>query len=363
MPFGPNQGQAHPLDLLSDDEIMALTDEQLGIDPLQLDSSPAQSYHGNPILEGLGGLESQNFGHPGNFLEGLVSGGLQGIGRAGTRAQQEHAKFEAASLQRQAKKDEGNREATAAYRKRRMDAQKDVKSTRASEKKDRDKYNRETVRPTPDDLKAAPWLARMLDENGRVPSSVAAQAYKPDKQDKPGDFTDNMTMQQRLDYEKRLAQVRAEGANIPGTKPPNAEQGRAATFYSRANNAVNAAVGGGLEDAIARNNQALYGLNAPNELQNKEQQAYKQAINDFGLAFLRKESGATILPSEFEYVQKTFFAYPGDKQGTLERKRRSRAEILSGLQREGQPAIDYAGQSAPPPAPALPVPPTWKRVQ
>lgn len=169
-----------------------------------------------------------------------------------------------------------------------------------------------------------------------------------------------LTPQQRQEnaYRDRLGQLKAErelpDPNKPGPQPTNPQE-RAATFWQRASSATRNATGGGLEDRMASNGAALMGLSAPNLMLSADQQKYKQAINDFALAFLRKESGATILPSEFEYVHRTFFAYPGDKPATLAQKRQSRQTALEGIRREGAPALGPTDKDRP-------VPATWQEV-
>lgn len=60
-------------------------------------------------------------------------------------------------------------------------------------------------------------------------------------------------------------------------------------------------------------------------------QKFDQAKRDFINATLRRESGATIQPSEFESADKQYFPLPGDTPGVLAQKRANRAEAIKGI--------------------------------
>ena len=57
-------------------------------------------------------------------------------------------------------------------------------------------------------------------------------------------------------------------------------------------------------------------------------------------ANLRKESGATISPSEFETEAKKYFPKPGDNKQTLENKKNARIDAQLGMKVAAGPGID-----------------------
>lgn len=70
-----------------------------------------------------------------------------------------------------------------------------------------------------------------------------------------------------------------------------------------------------------------------NYLISDEKQAYEQAKGDYGAAQLRKESGATIAPSETAALNINDFPSAGDSQETLDRKAATRNAKISAMQR------------------------------
>lgn len=63
-------------------------------------------------------------------------------------------------------------------------------------------------------------------------------------------------------------------------------------------------------------------------------QSAEQAQRDFINAVLRRESGATIMPSEFSNAQKQYFPQQGDSKQLLAQKRANRALAIKGLEAE-----------------------------
>ena len=91
---------------------------------------------------------------------------------------------------------------------------------------------------------------------------------------------------------------------------------------------------------------------APNDLQTAEGQQYNQALRQFTAARLRKESGATISPSEIEESIKTYFPWPGDKAPVLKQKREARQALMRSFQTESGRAWQQRQEgkgAAPPP--------------
>jgi hypothetical protein len=83
-----------------------------------------------------------------------------------------------------------------------------------------------------------------------------------------------------------------------------------------------------------------------------------QAENNFVTAVLRKESGATISPAEFEMAEKLYFPRAGDDPATLAQKAETRRAALASLKAEGGPALQSVStQLAGLPQAQLPVQP------
>ena len=75
-----------------------------------------------------------------------------------------------------------------------------------------------------------------------------------------------------------------------------------------------------------------------NYLVGEDQRSYRQAVNQFGLALLRKESGAAISATEYDMIDRTFFPQPNDSKKQIEAKRQEREAIIKNLQAEGKGA-------------------------
>jgi hypothetical protein len=70
-----------------------------------------------------------------------------------------------------------------------------------------------------------------------------------------------------------------------------------------------------------------YGSALQSDLIQQQEQAERNFIN----ATLRKESGATISPTEFDNAQKQYLPQPGDSETVLEQKRQNRITALKGI--------------------------------
>jgi hypothetical protein len=62
-----------------------------------------------------------------------------------------------------------------------------------------------------------------------------------------------------------------------------------------------------------------------------DQQKYRQAKMDFITAVLRRQSGATIQPSEFDTEDAKYFPQPGDSDVVIEQKRQARQQEIEAL--------------------------------
>lgn len=136
---------------------------------------------------------------------------------------------------------------------------------------------------------------------------------------------------------------------------PAAQAARAVTgqerqtlaFYNRAKESDDLAVK--FEESVASQGlgsqyQQQY---APNVLQTREQQQYRQAQRAFTEARLRKESGAAIPVAEYENDARTYFAQPGDDAATRAQKRQARQTVLEGLKfSSGRAYEEFFGEAA-----------------
>lgn len=95
-------------------------------------------------------------------------------------------------------------------------------------------------------------------------------------------------------------------------------------------------------------------MTALNATASKDQQATLQARKNFATAILRKESGASISPTEFADVDRIYFPQPGDSQDLLAQKQRARDLAIQSLEvqagpgarfiREFKPQTDFGGK-------------------
>lgn len=97
---------------------------------------------------------------------------------------------------------------------------------------------------------------------------------------------------------------------------------------------------------------AGYGALEPNAVGNAlvpdNVRQYKQAERNFLTAILRRESGASISPSEFSVAEKQYFPRPGDDAQTLTQKKQLRdTAINSFLQNAGQSGVQGGNSNDP----------------
>lgn len=75
-----------------------------------------------------------------------------------------------------------------------------------------------------------------------------------------------------------------------------------------------------------------------------EIQQVRQAERNFGTAILRRESGATIQPSEFAVMEKQYFPRPGDSAEVLAQKAQNRATAVNSI-RQSAGASAFGGNN------------------
>lgn len=112
-------------------------------------------------------------------------------------------------------------------------------------------------------------------------------------------------------------------------------------------------IGEKLEQNVMSTANVLPGfLGGPNE----QQQATLQARKNFATAVLRKESGASISPTEFADVERIYFPAPGDDANILRQKQRARDLAINALEvqagpgarfiKEFKPQTDFSNESS-----------------
>lgn len=80
-----------------------------------------------------------------------------------------------------------------------------------------------------------------------------------------------------------------------------------------------------------------------NGMVSSEYQQAEQAQRDFINAVLRRESGATIQPAEFENAKKQYFPQPFDSQAVIDQKAANRKTAIEGIARAAGPAYQMPG--------------------
>lgn len=125
-------------------------------------------------------------------------------------------------------------------------------------------------------------------------------------------------------------------------RPPSSAERRVYSFYERANNAIGTL--DELQDEMANKNWAEQGWQkwGPNVMQTENNQTFAQARRQFAEAYLRKDSGANISPSEWKSAEEIYFPVPGDGKKVLERKAAARRNLLNSLKRESGRAAEVA---------------------
>lgn len=86
----------------------------------------------------------------------------------------------------------------------------------------------------------------------------------------------------------------------------------------------------------------------------EDQQAVIQARTNFITAVLRKESGASISPTEFATAEKNYFPAPGDSEKIVQQKQAAREAAIRGMKISAGPGAKFIDQGMP----TAPVPPS-----
>ena len=188
------------------------------------------------------------------------------------------------------------------------------------------------------------------------------------------DFANQMTpyQQAQLGLEKqKLGMEFAKLQNELGGGKLNDEQGKAVGFGTRAKEAsailsslenqgvkdigktratigsivgMTPLIGEKLEQNVISGANVLPGvLGGPNE----QQQSTLQARKNFATAILRKESGASISPTEFADVERIYFPAPGDDATIVKQKQRARDLAIQSLETQAGPGARFIREFKP----------------
>lgn len=302
------------------------------------------------VLGGFSGLESQPLGfQPRGFGEGLAVGFTRGLGGAATRAQLQREKLQRALEKRSAEREEANLKATAEHRAARMKAGMEVAGEQRKARGDIAKWERDNPPATPELLQEKPWLARQgIKVGDPVPRETFTtppprEPVGPKERTIPVTMADGTVQYMSETDAKRLGPIKQP----PKAKPVTGQERQNLAFYQRAAGSVDDVTrpysdkGESLEQVIAKQSlpSQWRGKWAWNPLKTPAQRHYHQAIMEFTLSFLRKETGAVISKREYEDIANTYFAAPGDDDETIRRKRIARERAINGLKRSAGPAL------------------------
>ena len=130
--------------------------------------------------------------------------------------------------------------------------------------------------------------------------------------------------------------VTLAGRTPASEKPLTEYQGQSVLYGTRAaqsNKVLDNVVSDPTAVAAVHNTGVVGNFFAPENVQKTV-----QAQRDFLNAVLRRESGATISPSEFKMGNMQYFPQPGDKPGVLQQKKENRDLVIKGFATQAGPA-------------------------
>jgi len=207
-------------------------------------------------------------------------------------------------------------------------------------------------------------LVRVPDKPQNQPSAVeeynfaASQGYKGSFTDWKKDMaragatnvtTSYGTPQQGVDEQgnpvffqtDKAGNVHVVSGVKPETKPLNEGQANAAGYAKRLEMANAAITGSPFKPTLGSQLKAAVPFS--NAFLSDAQQQLEQAEREFITAQLRRESGASISPTEFDTARKQYFPQPGDSPAVLEQKARSRALAVQNMQSAAGPTATNSG--------------------
>jgi hypothetical protein len=165
--------------------------------------------------------------------------------------------------------------------------------------------------------KARQMIPIATQQAGAVAGATARAGLAPD------------IVQAEADKAGQIAKAQADAKPVPVDDKVR----QTVSFFVRAASAANNATG------LEGKGLSPVGAALPNALRSSMGQQYNQAIDEFALSVLRKESGAAISPSEHAQFAQTYFAQPGDSPQTIAEKQQARQRVLDGLKFEADPGL------------------------
>lgn len=172
--------------------------------------------------------------------------------------------------------------------------------------------------------------AQLVIKNGGTPAQVAVAIGKYSGAAAKAELLKQQIKTEKAQQSKYYAE--AKQASMPGGgKPPTVDQVANAGYASRFEQAN--AIIDSKADTFKNMNYANFALASSNsQLANKllsaDQRQAAQAMRNFITAKLRKESGASISPSEFADARVQYFPALGDDEQTLKNKKALRDSVL-----------------------------------
>lgn len=155
-------------------------------------------------------------------------------------------------------------------------------------------------------------------------------------------------------YEKAKLPEGVTASKNRSGKEPTAEQFKAGAFAHRLEQAES-----DFEDLVkqgynrASTKSAVANAIIPESFSSDQSKRQTQAERNFLTAVLRRESGASISPSEFDTGEKMYFPRANDSKELLEQKKRNRDQVIASMRAEGGNAYDRI-PSVPRPEPKAP---------
>jgi hypothetical protein len=142
-------------------------------------------------------------------------------------------------------------------------------------------------------------------------------------------------------YKQKIANDKdTQNEKLDKPEKTTAEQDKAAGFARRlqqTQEVIDKLMNEGYQGPTRMDQVRSYG---PNEGQNQQFQRYDQTARNFINATLRRESGASISPSEFENAKQQYLPQPGDSPEKLAQKAANRRQVFENFKSEARSAFD-----------------------
>jgi hypothetical protein len=161
------------------------------------------------------------------------------------------------------------------------------------------------------------------------------QQSRQDSMSKPFEVTgqDGQPMLVQQDKQGNIRPVQGYGPKAAADKPLNDSQSKALLFGSRmqaANKVLADLEKSGVSASMPGSRTPIIG-GIISAAQGANQQSLDQAKRDFMTAILRRESGASISPTEFDTADKQYFPQIGDSKQVIAQKAANRKLAIDGV--------------------------------